>query len=409
MADHRPDVYFSEPRGKWIFRASSLSRCIQSLTAAGLGHERMPPPDFMQRAWDEGSHGEAKVLDLFRNGSNGWHPESPILTTAKEANTTVTGLRFKSLPPNDPASYHYNGVSFPHVRHDMLQSDQIDAEVDPQFVMEIPVGDKALIRGHLDDIVECYQGPIGTGAEWIGRRYVNEAKLFGVDYFKAWMRKGMADPKFNGYAWQLSLYMHGTGLPGWFTVGEKVRWKEGDSRLDEMGLTVPESQRYDLERVHVTYFPTPPIPLSTIKVRVLKVMALLEKGELPDCDMVQYPCDYYHLCSGQKELVAAKDDGKPEPVVVEGEVAEKLKLYVENWTLATARAKSVKAEVDAAKKKVDEVLVELGKDNDKPGRWDLGDRIVEWQVTERKAETKPRAGGWTRTLKVAMKEAEDEE
>jgi len=406
MADHRPDVYFSDARGKWIFRASSLSRCIQSLTAAGLGHERMPPPDFMQRAWDEGSHGEAKVLDLFRRGgSDNWHPESPVLVEDK-ANAT---LMFKSLSPTDPASYHYNGVSFPHVRHDLLQSDQIDAEVDPQFVMEIPVGDKALIRGHLDDIVECYQGPIATGAEWIGRRYVNEAKLFGVDYFKAWLRKGMADPKFNGYAWQLSLYMHGTGLPGWFTVGEKVRWKDDDPRALSITPWVPESQRYDLERVHVTYFPTPPIPLSTIKVRVLKVMALLEKGELPDCDMVQYPCDYYHLCSGQKELVAAKDDGKPEPVKVEGEVAEKLRLYVENWTIATQRAKSVKAEVDAAKKKVDEVLVELGKQNDVPGRWDLGDRIVEWQVTERKAETKPRAGGWTRTLKVSMKEVEDEE
>lgn len=402
MADHRPDVYFSDARGKWIFRASSLSRCIQSLTAAGLGHERMPPPDFMQRAWDEGSHGEAKVLSLFNNGGEGWHPDSPIFN--RDDNTALT-LRFRSLSPTDPASYHYNGTSFPHVRHDLLQSDQIEADTDPQYVMEIPVGDKALIRGHLDDIVECFQGPIGTGVEWIGRRYVNEAKLFGVDYFKAWLRKGMADPKFNGYAWQLSLYMYGTGLPGWFTVGEKVRWAKGDAREKD----TPETQRYDLDRVHVTLFDTPPIPLSTIKVRVLKVMALLEKGELPQCDMVQYPCDYYHLCSDKKEITNAVVSDKPVPVKVEGEVAEKLKLYVENWTLATTRAKTVKAEVDAAKKKVDEVLVGLGKTDDKPGQWDLGDRIVEWQVTERKAETKPRAGGWTRTLKVHVKEAEGEE
>jgi len=400
MADHRPDVYFSEPRGKWIFRASSLSRCIQSLVAAGLGHERMPPPDFMQRAWDEGTHGEAKVLNLFRKGgSDNWHPSSPILV-ADKANAT---LMFKSLPPTDPASYHYNGTTYPYVRHDLLQSDQIDADVDPQYVMEMPVGDKALIRGHLDDIVECYQGPIGTAAEWNGRRYVNEAKLFGVDYFKAWLRKGMDDPKFNGYAWQLSLYMHGTGLPGWFTVGEKKRWADDDERA----ATTPIDQRYDLNRVHVTYFPTPPIPLATIKIRVLKVMALLEKGELPNCDMVQYPCDYYHLCSGQKEIVPAKD--KPEAVVVVGEQREKLKLYVENWTLAVNRAKSVKAEVEAAKKKVDEMLVELGKDNDTPGQWDLGDRIVEWQVVERKAETKPRAGGLTRTLKVHVKEMDEDE
>jgi len=400
MADHRPDVYFSEPRGKWIFRASSLSRCIQSLTAAGLGHERMPPPDFLQRAWDEGTHGEAKVLDLFRRGgSDNWHPESPVLVEDK-ANAT---LMFKSLSPTDPASYHYNGTNYPYVRHDLLQSDQIDADVDPQYVMEMPVGDKALIRGHLDDIVECYQGPIGTAAEWNGRRYVNEAKLFGVDFFKAWVRKGMADPKFNGYAWQLSLYMHGTGLPGWFTVGEKVRWKEDDVR----GINVPEDRRYDLNRVHVTYFPTPPIPLATIKIRVLKVMALLEKGELPNCDMVQYPCDYYHLCSGQKEIAAVK--AGPEAVVVEGDKRETLKLYVENWTIATQRAKSVKAEVEAAKKKVDEMLVELGKENDVPGRWDLGDRVVEWQVTPRKAEEKPRAAGLTRTLKVSMKEVDEDE
>jgi len=47
--------------------------------------------------------------------------------------------------------------------------------------------------------------------------------------------------------------------------------------------------------------------------------------------------------------------------------------------------------------------------NDVPGRWDLGDRVVEWQVTPRKAESKPRAAGLTRTLKVSMKEVDEDE
>jgi len=396
MADHRPDVYFSEARGKWIFRASSLSRCIQSLVAAGLGHERMPPPDFMQRAWDEGSHGEERVLELFRNGPNGWHPKSPMLNTEP----TPTGLRFKALDPNDAKSYHYDGTSFPFVKHEFIHSDQVD-DGEVQFVLEIPVGDKALIRGHLDEIVECFQGPIATGADWMGRRYVNEAKLFGVDYFKKWLSKGFNDPGFTGYAWQLSLYMHGTGLPGFFTVGEKKRWAEGHDDWD----TTPEHARYDLEQVHVTLFDTPPIPLATIKVRVMKALAMIERGELPKCDVAQYPCDYYFLCTDKSEIVVA--DEKPPAVVVLGENRETLKKLLVNYTGAQAAEKAAKGGVKVAKAKVEEELTKLGLDKDKPGSWDVGDRIVEWQVQERAAEKEPRKGYTVRTVKVKMKEMDE--
>ena len=402
MADHRPDVYFSEARGKWIFRASSLSRCIQSLVAAGLGHERMPPPEFMQKAWAEGSHGEAEVLRLFRDGSNGWHPKSPMLSTEP----TATGLRFKHLDPLDAKSYHQDGTNYPFVTLENLQSDQVDDE--PQFVLEMPVGDKALIRGHLDEIVQCVQGPIGTGASWLGKRFPVEAKLFGVDYFKKMLNKGLLDPGFTNYAWQLSLYMHGTGLPGFFVVGEKKRWtdEQVEGWVDAWGELPPEHARYDLDSVHVTLFDTPPIPLAPIKVKVLKVLGLIERGEMPPCDQVQYPCDYYHLCTDKKEVVVPGAE-KPPAVVVLGDDREALKKLAINYTAAQAAEKAAKDAVKVAKTKVEEELAKLGLDKDKPGLWDLGDRVVEWQVQERAAEKEPRKGYTVRMMKVKMKEADE--
>lgn len=403
MADHRPDVYFSDTRQRYIFRASSLSRCIQSLVAAGLNHERMSPPNFMQKAWDEGTHGETRVLQLFRDGGTGWHPESPMLKPNADAIT----CRFKSLDPREAASYHGgkdSPANFPHIALDLLQSDQIDSDTDPQFVLEIPVGDKALIRGHLDEIAECFQGPIATAAEWNGRRFTVEAKLFGVDYFKAWVRKGMADPKFVGYAWQLSLYMHGTGLPGFFVVGEKKRWEKGDERE----MSTPEHQRYDLDQVHVTKFDIPPIPLGTIKAKVLKLVRMIEAGELPPCDQTQYPCDYYYLCSDKKDVVEVGVVKEEVPVVVlEGDVATKVELMAVNYEGAK---KAEKAAVDAAKlakKKLEEALTEAGLDKDKPGVFEAGGKVVEWQVQERAAEKEPRKGYVVRMPKVRTKEMDE--
>jgi len=405
MADHRPDVYFSEARGKYTFRASSLSRCIQSLVAAGLNHERMSPPGFMQKAWDEGTHGEARVLQLFRDGGLGWHPQSPMLKPEADAIT----CRFKGLDPRDPASYHGGKDSpdnFPHVAHEFLQSDQIESDTDPQFVLEIPVGNKALIRGHLDEIVECFQGPIATADEWHGHRFVVEAKLFGVDYFKKMLRKGLADPGFIGYAWQLSLYMHGTGLPGFFVVGEKKRWEKGEEREKD----TPEHQRYDLDQVLVTMFDEPPIGLGVIKAKVLRLVRMIEAGELPACDMTQYPCDYYYLCSDKKDIVevgVVKDKPEVPVVVLLGEQATKVELMAANYEGAKMTEKSAVEAAKLAKKKLEEALTEAGLDKDKPVVFEAGGKVVEWQVQERAAEKEPRKGYTVRMPKVRTKEMDE--
>jgi len=398
MADHRPDVYFSDDLHRWVFRASSITRCDRSLVAAALGHEAQPAPAVLQRAWAEGSHGENKVLELFRGGSEHWHPKSPALEDG-----VLT--RFKGLDPKDDKSYHYNGVPFNRVRPEILDDDQ--------FTLETPVGSKAVIRGHLDGIAECFQGPVATGAEWIGRRFVEEAKLFGVDYFKAWVKSGMADPKFTMYAWQLSLYMDGTGLPAYFIVGEKKRWED-----DPQHFGTPQHERYDLDQVHVTRFDTPPVSIGLIKAKVLRLLGWIERGELPDCDQNQYGCAYPHLCDSREVVAANKQerlveigspDAKPEPVKVEGELAKKVAMAVDEWQAVKVEADRYGDLAKKARERLDKALTELaGFDKDKSGSWDVGGGlIVEWNVSERKAETKPRAGGLTRRLNV-VKAGEDE-
>jgi len=397
MADHRPDVYYSDELKRWVFRASSITRCDRSLVAAALGHEAQPAPAVLQRAWAEGTHGEDRVLELFRKGGTYWHPDSPAL----KSEGTMT--RFKPLDVHDAKSYHQFGVPFNRVRLELLDDDQ--------FTMETPVGSKAVIRGHLDGVAECFQGPVGTADDWKGRRFVEEAKLFGVDYFKAWVKNGMADPKFTMYAWQLALYMDGTGLPAYFIVGEKKRWDD-----DAGDFATPIHERYDLDHVHVTRFDEPPASIGFIKAKVLRLVALIEKGEMPPCDQTQYGCAYPHLCDDRATVAATvqgrlveigSPDAKPEPVKVEGELALKVERLVEEWEAAKKEGAYYKTIADSARKRLDEALIEVGLQKDVAGSWDVGKVVVEWQVVERKAETKPRAGGLTRTLRIVAKDQDE--
>ena len=139
---------------------------------------------------------------------------------------------------------------------------------------------------------------------------------------------------------------------------------------------------------------------------MLKVLGLIERGELPPCDQVQYPCDYYYLCTDKKEVVPPGAE-KPPAVVVLGDDREALKKLAINYTAAQAAEKAAKDAVKVAKTKVEEELAKLGLDKDKPGLWDLGDRVVEWQVQERAAEKEPRKGYTVRMMKVKMKEADE--
>jgi len=239
MSDNRPNVY--EDDGMWVYRASSLGNCVKALTAARLGYEAFPHPDWLLKKFDEGNAAEPILIDRFLS----YYPN----------------VDWYMLDPNDEASYG----AYPHVKYMNTH--------DGQFTCQIPVGATAVIRGHMD----------GIAANGTGGRVVIECKAFAASYWDKYMSKGIE--AFPYYATQLSLYMHATGLPGMFVIG----LKNADGIID------------DESPLHVDWFDTPPIGLGAIKARVAKIERIAATGELPACDQNQYPCQFVYLHDEQEK------------------------------------------------------------------------------------------------------------
>lgn len=365
---------------QWVVRASSITRCQQSLIAAATGMEPLPPPETLQRAFDEGTAGEDQVLRMFCE--QGWHGKSRA--------TRAEGDAWKLLDPTELGSYHQGGVSYPHVRLELLDDDQ--------FTMQIPVGGSAVIRGHLDGIAQRIA--VGAGGEVLemGERAVVEAKLLGPDLFAKVVRGGLLKG-FDAYAWQVSLYMAATGLPGWFVAGEKKRWAEDHHLFDP----TPEHLRYDIASVYVERFETPPVALGKIKARVVKLVKAAETGVLPACDVNQYPCEYVYLHDGTEVEIAAP---KPEPQVIEdAEVAQQVA------DLAAQYHAAATMERDGKKQKADvkTALKNLLMPADEPpaeGGWQAGGWTVGWVHEEVPAATVTRAAYTKSYPKISKKKVE---
>lgn len=334
MADNRRTMYFDRRLNKWVIRASGFGLCETALVYAGMGLEPRPPSDVLKMAWAEGAAGEDEVLWRFRDAR--WLEGSSPLPT---------GIIGPLLDPRDETTYPI----MPYVWHEILNDDQ--------FTMEIPVGTKGVIRGHLDGIAD-----IG------GEYHVIEAKLLGVDYFKKWVNGGFAN--MPGYGDQLSLYMAATGFPAYFVVGRKARWAEDDPRR----ATTPPERCYDIDGVHVTRFDTPPTPLAKLKVRALKLITAAEHREPPTCTTQEFGCPYYHLHDADKK--AAKVEVEATEItdeIVRGQVEQAVKAYA----TATSKAKDESQRAKEAKQELLDALAPLGH-----GTWAAGDKTITWIETE---------------------------
>lgn len=366
---------------QWVVRASSITRCQQSLIAAATGMEPLPPPETLQRAFDEGSAGEDEVLRMFCEQE--WHGKSRA--------TRAEGDAWKLLDPTELGSYHQGGVSYPHVRLELLDDDQ--------FTMQIPVGGSAVIRGHLDGIAQRIA--VGAGGEVLemGERAVVEAKLLGPDLFAKVTRGGLLKG-FDAYAWQVSLYMAATGLPGWFVAGEKKRWADDDPRCDN----VDEHLRYDIASVYVERFETPPVALGKIKARVVKLVKAAETGVLPACDVNQYPCEYVYLHDGTEVEIAAP---KPEPQVIEdAEVAQQVADLAAQYHAASAAERVAKKTKDACKEGLKALLAVDASGPSSPGGWVAGGWQVGWVHEEVPAAMVTRAAYTKSYPKISKKKVE---
>jgi hypothetical protein len=164
MSDDRPIVY--EENGTLVFRASSIGMPVRCLTAAALGYDPLPAPEYLVKAADAGNEYEGIVKGRLRG--QGW---------------TITG---------------------------------------EQGSVDVPVSDRIVIRGHLDGWHIFPPGPSAElGFEWAtlvkpGSDLMLEVKSMSDRVFKKWLSQGFAG--FDTYAWQISAYMQATGRPALYVV-----------------------------------------------------------------------------------------------------------------------------------------------------------------------------------------------
>lgn len=243
MGDNRPAVY--EEGDKWVLRASSLGNCFSHLVRCGLGYTPEPPPDFMLERFAEGDRAEPVILNWL-NTKGGW----AIWDAYKM----------------DQIAEQFGG------------SVAEREGADPQLELEIPVGKNAVIRVHPDGIATCFMLSRETQERWpnlqTGEEVVVEVKALGKDFLKKYKREGLN--AFPYYAYQVSIEMAATGLPCLFVVGEK----------DENGDVQEDKIVWDLYR-------EPPYTLPQLKVRVMKILAAINRGEIPECDIAMYPCGFW--------------------------------------------------------------------------------------------------------------------
>lgn len=314
MGDDRPSVYYDEAElvGKFVYRASALGNCIRGLVASRMGMEPESHPDWLLKRFQEGHDREPEILRHVQE--NEWH-----------------GYRMKMLDPNDQGSY----AGLAHVI----------GQHDGQFQGEIPVGQQAIIRVHLDGIAQVYSAPV-EGEVKVGQKVVVEAKAFGPDYWKKWVKHGIEG--FPGYVMQLTIEMEAAGLPGLFVVARKDR--DGDEGV------AGEIVEYD----SVMFYHSPG-SLAEAKMRVMKVEALAGKGGLAECDMKQYPCQWYWI-GGRCSEKAEDKTPSMETKILSGDhyLIPEFNRAINNLAAASNKIKAGEAEKAAANLKLTELLVEAG-------------------------------------------------
>lgn len=309
-ADHRPDVY--EENGQWVYRASSFGGCVRNLVRQAIGHTPADAPEFMLGKYEESAALEKPILDALSE-QLGWRVMRP--------------------------------AELPQYREAMDDSGQ--------FALELPVSG-GVVRCHPDAIAKCYRldGVNGKSTDdlpWkLGDKRVVEVKALSVKSAPFDLSKN------PNYWWQFAIGMAVTRLPGIYVVG----WK------DENGELVRQDGKI---RLSVAWYDKPPETLLAIKKRASMltkaINAALDGDGLPECDVKQYPCGFWSEHEGG---VWAKPELEELPDSIFNLASDVLYLKAE--------MEGYKTQLDKAKEKLHEALLEL----DKPA----GDyRVGNYKVT----------------------------
>lgn len=206
-ADHRPDVY---QEGKlWIIRSSRIGACIKALIAAGRGYE-------------EGRYESTQAM-LDNAAAEGTLHEPAIIKA--------------------------------------LENDGFEVVTRQEEVELVIIPGKLIVRGHTDGRLRDIAANTPGIKTW---EFGTEAKTMSKDRFAKWLKTNETWVGFETYAWQVSVYMHATGLPFIYVVKDRNSGKLDIRHLDH-----------------------PPIPMDEIKDRGIEILAGIKKhektGEFPPC------------------------------------------------------------------------------------------------------------------------------
>ena len=256
-----------------VYRASSLGYSLEALVAPHLGFEPVNPPEFIQKAFDEGTRIEPLAINKLR--SLGWN----IRDLQQEENA--------------------------------LGDHQIEVE------LEVIPG-VAKVMGHLD----------GIGLNTLGIRGVVEVKIMADQSWKAWKKHGWDAPGLvQRYKWQASCYMLATHLPHYMVAWNKeteeleIRFtQEPFYTISDIATKLAKAEEF-IARGQVpdgcTDFPCPYYYLHPPKDEVAKV----EDGELEGLLQSWLVWD-----RAEKQAKKAKDDHRERILKLTGDsLAAKVK------------------------------------------------------------------------------------
>ena len=237
---NRPPIYEDEA-GIVHYRASALGGCINELVMFRRGEQSESKTTYIEQVMETGKKYEADVR----------------VHVAQQAEVTL-----------------------------LSDSESVELEVDPGHV----------IVGNTDGLV---QGK-GLRHDTAERELGIEIKALGEDTFGKFARSGLE--QFPEYQWQLSVYMHATGLPWLYAVAPRIREKDenGDWKF---WVEVDKTKILDL-------ITEPPIPLSRIrrKIRRINTLAQMDFKDLPPCEKAKF-CSmvrFHDLIGGNIEAEEAE-------------------------------------------------------------------------------------------------------
>lgn len=202
---------------------------------------------------------------------------------------------------------------------------------------QVPVGATAAIRGSWDAL-GCLNPDLAP--DEAGNVYRDDlpraffdAKALGKTMWDAYQRKGIHG-LLPGYRVQASVYHAITGLPGKYALGLKHHdEKSGDVDILDVEVVDMDEDYY--------------LPMSSIKVKVMRVQKMAKDGIPDSCATPTWPCPvYYAICGDGESKVKARDRKPRVPLEV---------VDIEKLEALASEAHGLRAEVNALKPKEERI------------------------------------------------------